>query len=81
MIDWWRILTDINRAGVTVSEAAERTGIPRTTILGYKNSGAEPRHSDGERILALWRSCCTPSLPMQKGKRECRETDRAKQDN
>ena len=54
-IDWWQIITDIKQAGLSIAQAAVKTGIPRTTLLGFRNSGAEPRHSDGELLLKLWR--------------------------
>lgn len=52
-IDWFRVLVDLNRAGLPTSALEQQLGIPRTTILGWKQ-GAEPRYADGESLLDLW---------------------------
>lgn len=52
-VDWFRLLADLKRAGLSMYAVAELTGIPRTTISNYQN-GAEPRHSIGEALVRLW---------------------------
>lgn len=52
-IDWFQILTDLNRLGVPVSSVSQQTRIPKSTILGWKQ-GAEPKHADGELLIDLW---------------------------
>lgn len=52
-VHWFRVLVDLNRAGYSTREFAHAIGVPRSTITGWK-AGAEPRHSDGERLLRLW---------------------------
>lgn len=52
-IDWFRVLSDLGRGGVPVSSAAQAIGVPKSTVLGWKQ-GAEPKFSDGEKLLALW---------------------------
>lgn len=52
-VDWFRLIADLNRAGHSTRRFADILGIPRTTIEGWK-SGAEPKHADGERLIALW---------------------------
>jgi hypothetical protein len=52
-VDWFRLITDLNRAGHSTRRFADNLGIPRTTIEGWK-AGAEPKHADGERLIALW---------------------------
>lgn len=32
---------------------AESIGVARTTVIGWKQ-GAEPRHSEGDRLLTFW---------------------------
>ncbi|SDI65112.1 hypothetical protein SAMN04487926_12146 [Paraburkholderia steynii] len=54
VVDWSRILDDVRRAGYTVSEVAYYTQIPKSTLLGYRNHGAEPRHSAGSKLLRFW---------------------------
>lgn len=52
-IDWFRVIVDLKRLGVSLYGIECETGISRTTVHGYKN-GAEPKHADGELILGLW---------------------------
>lgn len=52
-VDWFRLIVDLNRAGHSTRRFADILGIPRTTIEGWK-AGAEPKHADGERLIALW---------------------------
>lgn len=70
-IDWFRVIADLNRAGYSTRGFADSLGIARTTIEGWK-AGAEPKHADGEKLLAWWsqvtgRDLCTaprqPRLP------------------
>lgn len=62
-IDWFRILDDLKRQGFSLYAVADASGIPRKTLDGYR-SGAEPRHSDGELLIALWERVMRPPLPM-----------------
>lgn len=52
-IDWFRVLADLSRNGLGERGVARRIRVSKTTINGWKQ-GAEPRHSDGERLIALW---------------------------
>lgn len=54
MVDWSRILHEVRGAGWSFREIAEYTQIPKATLLGYRNLGAEPRHSSGETLLRFW---------------------------
>jgi hypothetical protein len=53
-VDWALVLADVRRAGYTIAEVAEYTQIPRTTLLGYRNLGAEPRHAAGDVLIRFW---------------------------
>lgn len=53
--DWFAVITEINRYGITVAHISAHIHIPRTTILGWKQ-GAEPKHSDGEKLVGIWQS-------------------------
>ncbi|RQV09807.1 hypothetical protein DF042_02290 [Burkholderia cenocepacia] len=44
----------MRRADFTLAEIAQYTQIPRTTLLGYRNLGAEPKHYAGVTLLKLW---------------------------
>lgn len=63
-IDWFRVLTDLRVQGYSLYAVADETGIPRKTLDGYRSQGAEPRHSDGELLIALWERVMLPPLPM-----------------
>jgi hypothetical protein len=54
LVNWSRILDEVRGAGYTIREIAQYTQIPRTTLLGYQNLCAEPRHSSGDRLLRFW---------------------------
>lgn len=52
--DWFRILADLSRKGIGNRGVARRVSVAKTTVIGWKSHGYEPRHSDGERLIALW---------------------------
>ena len=75
-IDWFRVLTDLRVQGYSLHGVSEVTGIPRTTLIGYKDLDVEPRHSDGEALLALWERAMLPPLPTKESHRKnSRESD------
>jgi hypothetical protein len=62
--DWWRVIQDLHMHGLTLVAIAEATYIPKSTLHGYKNLGVEPKHADGERLIALWRTRMVDPLPV-----------------
>lgn len=53
-VNWFRIIVELGTQGaVTLRQISRAIDVPKTTIIGWK-AGAEPRHSDGERLMALW---------------------------
>jgi hypothetical protein len=78
-IDWFRILADLRMQGLSLYAVSDETGIPRKTLDGYRNGG-EPRHSDGELLLALWEKTMLPPVPMtpDRTRRNRRETAQGK---
>jgi len=52
--DWFRILADLAHEGIGNRGVARRVCVAKTTVIGWKNHGHEPKHSDGERLIALW---------------------------
>ncbi|WP_134044422.1 hypothetical protein [Paraburkholderia caballeronis] len=48
------MLDELRRAGYTASDVAAFTGIPKSTLLGYKNLGTEPDHWGGDVVLGIW---------------------------
>jgi len=64
---WFGIFNDLKRLGWSHYRIETEFGIAKTTQLGWK-AGAEPKHSDGERMIALWSSVTgndRDSLPME----------------
>lgn len=60
--DWFRILADLNQAGMPNYIAAHRIGVSPGALRGWKVNGAEPAHDTGERLLRLWAERCRPEL-------------------
>lgn len=52
-INWFQVITDLTRAGAPVPAISSAINIPKGTILGWKY-GAEPKFTDGEKLVALW---------------------------
>ena len=52
-IDWFRLITDLERAGFTHDKIARQLVASRSSIFYWK-TGSEPRYSDGERLIRLW---------------------------
>jgi len=61
--DWSRILLDLSMHGMTLAAVSEATGIPVSTLHGFKNLDAEPKYADGNRLLALWQHRMHPPVP------------------
>lgn len=54
-VSWWHVIVEMERNGYTHGQIAAAIGSARSTIEGWKNKHAEPRHEDGDRLIALWR--------------------------
>lgn len=52
-VDWFQVITGLSRAGYSPQSVADAIHVARSTLLGWKQ-GAEPRFSEGERLLAFW---------------------------
>lgn len=52
-VDWFRVIADLGRHGMSYRAMADAIGVSKSTVMGWV-SGAEPRFSDGELLLALW---------------------------
>ncbi len=55
-VDWWQLLDDLRRVGLGFDAVSKGTGIPVSTLAGYKNLNAEPKHADGSVLIALWKT-------------------------
>lgn len=52
-VNWTLMLSELHECGVPLSRVAAATGIPKTTLYNW-SQGSEPRHQDGELLIALW---------------------------
>lgn len=54
--DWFRVLADLNRLGMSNRGIARRLRIPYSTICSWKSTvlQVEPGHSAGEALISLW---------------------------
>jgi hypothetical protein len=52
-VDWALVIEHLRLRGFSLRAIEAETRIPKSTLLGYRD-GAEPKHSDGQRLLALW---------------------------
>ncbi len=54
-IDWWRVIMDLERNGVTMARIAAECLRSVGWVSNLKNiPGTEPRHRDGVVLLAMW---------------------------
>lgn len=67
-INWWQVIEDLRRTGLSVEKISESTEIPKSTLLGYRNLDAEPKHADGEQLKQLWLRRMVPPLPVVAGR-------------
>lgn len=54
-VDWFRLILAVERTGIDVNEISRRIDVPFETVRGWRNQGAEPRYSAGDRLVRLWR--------------------------
>lgn len=52
-VDWCRVIDDLQKTSMNTRQIASKVFVSHATILAWKK-GTQPRHSDGERLLALW---------------------------
>ena len=55
--DWFRILRDLMKAGVSMSKLARKCNRDATTVYKWADGG-EPKESDARIVLALYASVC-----------------------
>jgi hypothetical protein len=53
--DWFRVLSDLQRCGVSLRKVASRVGVTRWRIYEvWRGATPDLRHADGESVLELW---------------------------
>ena len=53
-VDWFRVLADLKRAGLSLGMVASLTGVSKSVLVGLRNTDADPKMRAGEAIVALW---------------------------
>lgn len=51
--DWFRVLADLQYAGLPNADVAKTIEVPVATLRGWKG-GSEPSHANGHTLLELW---------------------------
>ena len=55
-IDWFRVITDLQRAGMTHGQQAREVGVTRRTIANWQQGLCEPPYSRGAALIEIYRS-------------------------
>lgn len=53
-VDWFRVLIQLQRAGRSLHDVADQTGVSHSQLRAYIAHGQEPAHWRGEAILGYW---------------------------
>lgn len=53
-VDWFRILSDLRKVGMTQVHIARALQVTRRKVRGWAD-GCSPRYEDGRALLFLWR--------------------------
>lgn len=56
--DWFRILRDLKKAGVSYHDVARKCGRASVTTVCNWAEGGEPRDSDAQTVLAIYARRC-----------------------
>lgn len=54
MIDWRRIVLDLEQRGYSHPGIAASIKVSKAAIESWKNRHIEPSHGKGERLISLW---------------------------
>ena len=52
-VDWFAIISDLKKQGISGREIARRLGISSSTVITWKQ-GASPRYEKGVQLLEIW---------------------------
>lgn len=58
-MNWPRLIAELQARGVTLEQIAEAVGITVRMVSYLKATGADPRHSVGQRLFELHRLKCS----------------------
>jgi len=63
-VDWFRLITNLEAKGFSLRYQSESAQVSPSAIHYWK-SGGEPRHSAGVRLIDLYTSEVSTSVPLQ----------------
>ncbi|VEI61600.1 hypothetical protein [Serratia rubidaea] len=52
-VDWFKIITDVERSGMTQRVIANHLDVAPSTVFYWKQ-GNQPRYTEGEALIRLW---------------------------
>jgi len=52
-VDWFRLLDQLKAEGYSLYGVSHFTGIPKSTLIGYKQ-GSQPSYHQGLQLIACW---------------------------
>lgn len=61
-VDWFRVFVDLERQGTRLAGVKQATGIPVSTLRGWRLEISRPRFEEGLAVLQLWADTCTRKL-------------------
>lgn len=53
-VDWFGVLCDLKRAGLSLRNIAALTGITKSSLIGLRLHSVEPKYNAGEHLTTLW---------------------------
>lgn len=63
-LNWFRIIVELEKAGLSDTKIAEEVGCDKSRIARYKG-GAEPLHVTGEKLRTLHHLHCLSVQPVR----------------
>lgn len=55
-VDWFRVIADLQRAGMPHAQIAKEVDVSRMTISNWQVGITEPKYSKGAKLLMVYRS-------------------------
>ena len=62
-MDWFRVLAELERAGISNAEVARRVNVPRWKVYDWKMGEGEPTYSHGLQIVTIYHSFVAVERP------------------
>lgn len=53
LVDWFRVIVDLDREGYGATISALSISVPKTTLLGWKK-GSRPKYEEACLLIDLW---------------------------